>query len=227
MTRTDTKLPDPLFLVGTGRCGSSLLHRLLAAHPRAAYLTGFAQRWPGRPGRQQMAMRLASTSGIGSRIQPRLVPGECYGWWDHHFPGFSRPGRDLRAGDISERCQQALRRAAGRIGGGQRDLPVFKITGWPRIGLLKKVWPEARLVHVVRDGRATASSFLHVNFWEGWRGPSQWRWGSLTDDQQRRWDVADHDFVTLAGIMLERYAEAWQAAEPEVAEDQLMTVKYT
>ncbi len=39
----------PIIIVGTGRCGSTIFHRLLAKHPNAMWLSGFCDRFPTRP----------------------------------------------------------------------------------------------------------------------------------------------------------------------------------
>ena len=36
---TTTKLTKPIIIVGTGRCGSTVFHRLLAKHPGVMWLS--------------------------------------------------------------------------------------------------------------------------------------------------------------------------------------------
>ena len=45
----------------------------------------------------------------------------------------------------------------------KRNRLLIKITGWSRIGFLDEIFPDARFIHIVRDGRAVASSLLHVD----------------------------------------------------------------
>ena len=42
------KVIKPIIIVGTGRCGSTLFHRLLANHPQLMWLSGFAYRYPAQ-----------------------------------------------------------------------------------------------------------------------------------------------------------------------------------
>ena len=40
-----------------------------------------------------------------------------------------------------------------------------KLTGPARISYVSSIFPEARFVHVVRDGRAVVQSLMKVEFW--------------------------------------------------------------
>ena len=40
------KVVKPIFIVGTGRCGSTAFHRTLGVHPQAMWLSGFAEEFP-------------------------------------------------------------------------------------------------------------------------------------------------------------------------------------
>ena len=42
----DLPVAKPIFIVGTGRCGSTAFHRLLGAHPQLMWLSGFAEEFP-------------------------------------------------------------------------------------------------------------------------------------------------------------------------------------
>src|SRR5690606_15394984 len=115
---------------------------------------------------------------------------EAYAFWETHSPGFRRPSRDLVAADVTESRRQALVNTIESIVTKRRGSFVAKITGWPRILYLREVFPDARFVHLVRDGRAVAASFskMNVDQWWGWRGPENWRFGALDDRYRAVWD---------------------------------------
>ena len=101
-----------------------------------------------------------------------MQPGECYRFWDKHTFGFSEPCRDLVRADVSARVKRQVRGRPGAMLTPTADRLLIKITGWPRIGYLDEIFEDARFIHIKRDGRAVASSLLHVNFWRGWYGPA-------------------------------------------------------
>jgi hypothetical protein len=103
---------------------------------------------------------------------------------------------------------------------------LIKVTGWPRLGFLKALYPEAKFIHVYRDGRAVANSFLNVHFWSGWRGPGNWRWGEMTPDQNARWLKYDRSFSALAGIHWELLMDAFENAKQSIPPQDLLEIRY-
>ena len=103
---------------------------------------------------------------------------------------------------------------------------LIKITGWPRLGFLKTLFPDALLVHVVRDGRAQVNTMLGKDFWKGWQGPDNWRWGALTPEQERLWHSHDRSFVALAAINWNLLLDAFQATREHVEPADLIEVRY-
>jgi len=44
----------------------------------------------------------------------------------------------------------------------------------PRIGFLQAIFPDAKFIHIVRDGCAVANSRMNAPFWKGWQGLNTW-----------------------------------------------------
>ena len=220
-------IAKPIILVGTGRCGSTVFHRLLATHPRLMWLSGFAYQFPGRPEWNRRAVE-----AMGSPLLRRLVGGwiranEQYRFWDRYTHGcFSEPCRDLVRGDVTARVRQQLLAAFGSMLTPRRDRLMVKITGWPRIGFLDEVFEEAKFVHILRDGRSVASSLLHVGFWRGWYGPQGWRAGLLSPEDQAAWEAYDRSFVALAGLEWRIQMRAIEAARRQLDPARFMEVRY-
>jgi hypothetical protein len=186
----------PLFVVGAPRSGTSLAYRALSLHPQAAYISN----WLGRkPNLRALALL--------NRL-PRLMPGLRSRYWfgedssDAYRYGTRRPLLErlfpapIEGGPLFEASgmrdaqprpeaeQAASLRAAfaavARYGGG--SIVVSKrIINNRRMAFLAEVFPSARFVSIVRDGRAVAYSLSRVNWWEEsdlwWFGgtPKQWR----------------------------------------------------
>jgi len=200
-----------LFVVGTGRCGSTLLERILAAHPEIGWISEL----PRRLARAGRALGLPRRSELydllGARVSPMLVD----------------PCRDLTAADAAPWLERRLRefferraRADGR--------PVFmaKFTGWPRARLLAAVFPQARFVHVVRDGRSVASSLLQVPWWRGYRGVPGWGFGALDERERREWEETGQAWAYLAGLEWKRLMAAFEASRAEIGAERWLDVRY-
>ena len=163
---------------------------------------------------------------LGHFARRRYQPWECYPFWERHCPGFSRPCRDLLASDVTPRSRAAVRAAAQSLLTPKRHRLLAKFTGWPRIGLLHEIFPDARFVHIVRDGRAVVSSLLASDFWDGWRGPPVWRCGTLDPEEQEIWEQSGRSFVALAAIEWNKLLAAMDAARASVPQASFLEVSY-
>ena len=193
-------LDKPIFLIGAGRSGSTLVHKILSEHPEVAWLTGISNKFPGHPSLGNLLMHVVGLPAIGQTLRQLAPPGEGYVFWEHHCRGFRRPMRDLSAADVTPRARQQVRAAFDTIRTERRRRLVLKITGWPRIGFLRKIFEQAKFVHIVREGHAVVNSTISTDFWDGWQGPPNWRWGELSPEHQAAWEKHDRSFVALAGI---------------------------
>jgi omega-hydroxy-beta-dihydromenaquinone-9 sulfotransferase len=108
------------------------------------------------------------------------------------------------------------------------DLPVFlhKLTGWPRVGFIAEVLPGARYVHIVRDGRAVANSWLQMPWWGGNLGPEHWHFGPLPEDLARVWEDSGRDFVVLAGLAWRLLMDAYEQAAKAVPDGDWLELRY-
>ena len=216
----------PIFIVGTGRCGSTLFHRLFAAHPQLMWLSGFSQRYPTKPAWNRWAVTAMGNPLLRRVLGDKIRPGECYNFWDSYAYGFSEPCRDLVRSDVTPLVKKQVRAAIEPMLTPARNRLLVKITGWPRMGFLNEIFEDARFIHIVRDGRAVASSLLHVHFWRGWYGPQGWRAGLLSPEDQAAWESYDRSFVALAGIEWRIQMRAMDAARQAIDPKLFLELKY-
>jgi omega-hydroxy-beta-dihydromenaquinone-9 sulfotransferase len=108
----------------------------------------------------------------------------------------------------------------------KRNRLLVKLTGWSRIGFLNEIFEDAKFIHIVRDGRAVASSLLHVHFWRGWYGPQGWRAGLLSPEDQASWESYDRSFTALAGLEWRIQMRAIEAARRALDPTRFLEVKY-
>jgi hypothetical protein len=158
----------------------------------------------------------------------RYAPSEGYRLLAERVsPSVCRPARDLTAADatpwLAGRLEQFfLERAEAQAA------PVFlhKLTGWPRAGLIDAAVPGTRFVHVVRDGRAVANSWLQMPWWDGHLGPPHWRFGPLPPEYQEEWDRSGRSFVLLAGLAWKQLLDAAERARAALPPEQWLEVRY-
>jgi len=198
----DVPIERPLFVIGCGRSGTTIFFRMLAEHPELAWISNYSNRF-GDSAPLLWSARLRHAPGIRALgdhpLRPRPVEG--YRPWVDCFPGFARPVRDLCGRDAHADCVQRLQALVRRhLAVQRRTRFAAKYTGWSRIAFMDRAFPDARYLHVVRDGRAVAASLLRVGFWEGWRGPAQWRWGPLDAADATLWERSGASFAVLAGL---------------------------
>jgi hypothetical protein len=220
------RILKPIIIVGTGRCGSTVFHRLLATHPQAMWLSGFCDRFPTRPALNRWAVAARSNPLIRRLLGRRIQPGECYRFWDKYAFGFSEPCRDLVQADVTARVKKQVRGALEPMLTPTRSRLLLKITGWPRIGFLNEIFPDAKFIHIMRDGRGVANSLLHVSFWRGWQGIQGWRAGSLSSEDQAAWEGHDRSFVALAGLEWKIQMQAIETARQTLDPARFLEVKY-
>jgi len=205
----------PIFIIGTGRCGTTLMFNLLHVHPELGWPSQHMvqrfydryDRWQGRLSRLPIIGRFAQ-----HRKRHRSFH-EPYDLWRQFDPGFNRPCRDLRAEDVTSTTRNGMLSAVEeQLIDMDKKRFITKYTGWSRIQYVDNIFPDALYLHVIRDGRAVAASLLTQSWWHGWQGPNQWRWGALSPEHKTIWQSSEQSFFVLAGlqwkILMENIREA-------------------
>ena len=190
------------------------------------WVWGFTLVYPDRPWMNRWAVTAMDNPLLHRLFGWKIRPMESYEFWDRHAYGFSEPCRDLVRSDVSARVKRQLHQALGAQLTRRRNRLLLKITGWPRIGYLHEVFEDARFIHIMRDGRAVASSLLHVDFWRGRYGPQGWRAGLLSPEDQALWESYDRSFAALAGIEWRIQMRAMDAARKQLDPRLFMEVRY-
>lgn len=163
---------------------------------------------------------------IGSWLAKWAGPEEAYSFWEVRCPGFRNPCRDLTIDDVTPNARRKITTAFASMLTPKRRRIAAKITGWPRISYLHEVFPDAIFIHVRRDLRAVANSLLEVEWWDGWRGPSNWRRGELPEDLRTLWERFNNSFVALAGIECLLFERALAACRDTLGEKDVLDIDY-
>jgi hypothetical protein len=157
------RAPAP-FIVGAPRSGTTLLRLMLDAHPELAippetyFVPKAAKRW------QQAAARRGGEDPRDAFYE--TVVGHAR-WNDFHMDAdaFRQRLADVGPRDLGDGVRAFYRLYADRVGKSRwGDKTPFYVR---RMKLLQDIVPEARFVHIIRDGRAVALSIKDL-----WFGPN-------------------------------------------------------
>jgi omega-hydroxy-beta-dihydromenaquinone-9 sulfotransferase len=169
------------FLVGAGRSGTTLLYKLLCMHPAVAYISNYDSKMPwfpdgiaGRAVSGQLEAKLHAWFNRGGnayfidrpwlkKIFPTPQEGESV------FAACGVPLFPERDELPDPRTAACLRRRFSRIRrrAGAKVFVSKRTANNRRIRYLSAVFPEARYVHLVRDGREVTQSLAAVDWWDG------------------------------------------------------------
>lgn len=218
------------FIVGTGRCGSSFIHELLSLHEGVGFISNLEDNLPALNFTDRFNNTLYNaTRGRWTRKGSlRLAPSEAYRLISRRVsPIYANSVRDLTAEDATPWLRERFTRFFSERQRRQaKPLFLHKYTGWPRIGFFSTIFPSAKFVNIVRDGRAVANSLLQMDWWTGYRGPQQWHLGPLSKAYQAEWEASGRSHVVLAGIAWKLLMESFEESSARLGADRYLEVRY-
>ena len=219
-----------VFIIGSGRCGSSLVHELISQHRDVGFVSNFDDNFPALNSKGFLnSLLFRSPLGrLTKKGRVRFAPSEAYRLISKKVsPIYWNSCRNLRASDVTPELKQSFRKFFfDRYRAQGKQVFVHKYTGWSRVEFFKEIFPEAKFIHIVRDGRAVANSFLQMPWWTGFRGPENWYLGSLNERQQSQWDSSDRSFLVLAGLAWDILVTSIEQDTQRVGQDSVCTVRY-
>jgi hypothetical protein len=222
-----TSLP-PAFILGTGRCGSTLVHELIARHPSTGFVTNLDDLGVRQGNAQQLTLWRRLPAAVSEKGRARLAPSEGYRVLAKEVsPALVDPAQDPRAADLTPWLEKRLHTFVEKRMSGLDAAEIFlhKFTGWPRAELIAAAFPDARFVHIVRDGRAVANSWLQMDWWKGHLGPAGWHFGPLTPELDAAWSAAGRTQPALAAIAWRMLVDRHEECAAELG-DRWLTVRY-
>ena len=231
----------PIFLIGSGRSGSSVLYEALAVHPELGWIPNYWERFPGLAiaallprvydlpllrliSRGEKKQRRSNISFV-NRYLP--TPGEPYALWSRWCGEKIR--RDYLVGVVASPDEKRLARAGVnwtlRAQGKKRFLAKF--TGPSRIEYLRSIFPDALFIHLVRDGRVVSSSLLRTEFWQKGGGLERPWWGNgLPEGWEDEWAKYDRSPLALAAMQWRTVMDICEQERRLLAPGQYLEVKY-
>lgn len=221
-----------VFVTSYGRSGSTILSDMLSRHPDVGFVSNLDDRFRRLPSWWQRVNPTVyhhlpqrfTTKGRVLRFAPsegwRLLEREV----SSILAGARRP---LTAEDASPWLTERLRDFfTSRAAIQQRSFFVHKLTGWPHVGLLRVAFPDARFVHVVRDGRAVADSDLRTTWWPGFAGPQALLGEALSPEDEAVWVASGRSYAVLAALAWRLAMRETRAARATVPPESWMDVRF-
>lgn len=202
-TATGTAVERPIVVVGCGRSGTTLAGRFLASHPSLAYLHERRDLW--------------------GFVRPTDV-------WSVFAP--MRGGRlHLDAGDATEAERAEIRHAFAvelERAGKPRMVEKLPVNAF-RLRLVEAVFPEARVVEIVRHPADVARSIAERIEAGEWLGYGDYKWSALELEAER---LGRREYFARARTPFERALIEWRLSHEAAAADKarvatpLLTVRY-
>jgi LPS sulfotransferase NodH len=168
------------FIVGAGRSGTTLLYKLLCLHPEVAYISNYENRLGWLPDgiaartvnwRMEDKLRAWFNQGGNAYFTSRPLLKKAFPTPHEGESVFKACGVPLypARGEVPD--DETARRLRGRFERIRRraDARTFlskRTANNRRIRYLSAIFPDARFVHLMRDGREVARSLAAVSWWD-------------------------------------------------------------
>jgi hypothetical protein len=164
----------PVFLVGLPRSGTSMLQDIICSHPDVAYFTNTMHQFRSSfLAAEDLRRRLKLDFEAERYLEDDVLispgsPSEAIGFWGKWFHGnpSSLDYRELRPEDISAEDIEMIKVTICKVlwhFGGRGKRFFSKLLGFfPHIGIINKIFPDARIIHILRDARTAAHSLLKL-----------------------------------------------------------------
>ena len=223
--RNDTVIEKPIFIVGSARSGTTVLYDLLSIHPEVCWFSNYSDTFAGFnliPLLHRIFdlpfVGAIARKGIISKRRFHIKPSEAeYIYHDHC--GFKHKVKSTECdwdATIEEKFKESIKNHLSLTG--KKRFLNKQIANNQRIRLIDRMFEDAYYIHIIRDGRAVASSVLNV---EWWSDTDIWWLGEKVSE----WEKKGRPAIELCGLYWKR--DVIEILENKsLFEDRYMEVRY-
>ena len=226
----------PIFFIGVPRSGTTIIFEAFSNHENLAWFSNWLARYPNFPAVSLLSRITFSHTLRGAKRQSlkqsRLrnffpYPSECYPVWmaccGSRFL-FEFLFNEV-AGNSEKRKTIRLISQVMHYHGKRRF--ATKITGPSKIHYLNSIFPDAKFIHIIRDGRAVVNSLMNVKFWkEGGGYTGTWWNKGLTSKDIEIYERYEKSPLALAAIQWRRIILIAKDEAVKISSDQYYELKY-
>jgi len=167
------KIQQPIFIVGSGRSGTTLFYNILAGHKDLTWFSNYTNYFPKQLWLSKLNY-LYKNIKLAKEFRNRSIfpkPSEGFNLWNFFHPvgklearGAARPlyESDVKEANISLMKDTIVKHMQ------HSECSRFinkNIRNTRRSRYLYKIFPDGLFIHMIRDGRAVSNSLLNVNWW--------------------------------------------------------------
>lgn len=165
-------IEKPIFIIGSGRSGTTILCNLLALHGDLYWFSNLTDRYPRLPA-LALFHRVLDAPLLGRAARKRIIrsskfslrPTEAETIY-HIYCDFEKH-RKMMAGDLQPASEKRFKRIVEghHRATGRRRFLTKQTANTYRLPLIHQMFPDAYYIHLIRDGRAVALSLHRVRWW--------------------------------------------------------------
>jgi hypothetical protein len=169
------QIDKPIFIIGSGRSGTTILYKLLSVHPDLCWFSTYSNLIPKHPNisvlhrifdipviGKQMKKSITNNKKISIPIPKPAEGDNIY----HSYCGFIHSYKTTEH-DFNQKNEEKFKKIIIKHlkATGKSRFLSKQTANNQRIRLINKMFPNAFYIHIIRDGRAVANSLFHVKWW--------------------------------------------------------------
>lgn len=234
---------QPVFIIGCPRSGTTYFLNALAAQGEFAWVSGKLNNSPDQLeltnenhvfDRWLKGIRMyTNPDKCGFKAQH---PVECWNFWNLYLPGFQwqfsshKKAAPVTFEELSHEQIVTVQHAVEQVCQLQgKAFFLSKYTDFARIKLIKLIWPNAKFIHLKRDGRAVASSYkekIDKSDFHTWEEREYWIESWSEEDQHEFQSKYSDSKLALVAFQWKNFLKNIEEESSELSSETYLEITY-